>query len=197
MYIPKQHGTLICYKCSVVVVPQKFARSSKLHETLHRITVSGTVRFLPILESSWSPIRRSNCNQAYLSIRQTSSRGMRTETNRLRQRPSFEVAGFPLCSALSRPWGRCGGKSEPKISVIYFLRVEWRERVGFNSQTGRCAAVFSLTRTHTALSDRRRTAMTSRSSSRLWGRMAGSCKLYHGSSGLLIAYWRNNILTNV
>ena len=66
--------------------------------SVHLITFSGTVKFLPILESSSSP--KSTGNQVYLSIKQTSSNGILTETRRLRQIPSLDVAGLPLCSAL-------------------------------------------------------------------------------------------------
>ena len=68
----------------------------------------------------------------------------------------------------------CGGKSEPNISVMYFLRVECIERVGLISQTGRCAAVFSLTKTHTPLSALLLTATKSLSSNFLWGLIAGN-----------------------
>ena len=68
----------------------------------------------------------------------------------------------------------CGGKSEPNISVMYFLRVECIERVGLISQTGRCAAVFSLTKTHTPLSALLLTATKSLSSNLLWGLIAGN-----------------------
>ena len=66
--------------------------------SVHLITFSGTVKFLPILESSSSP--KSIGNQVYLSIKHTSSNGILTETRRLRQIPSLDVAGLPLCSAL-------------------------------------------------------------------------------------------------
>ena len=47
----------------------------------------------------------------------------------------------------------CAGISAPNISVRYFLRVEWIERIGLIWQTGRCAAVFSETRTCIRLFD--------------------------------------------
>ena len=62
------------------------------------------------------------------------------------------------------------------MSVMYFLSVEWRERVGLISQTGRCAVVFSLTSTCTALFVFLRTSVTRRRNSFGCGRMAGSCK---------------------
>ena len=60
--------------------------------------LSGTVKFFPILESSSSP--KSIGNHVYLSIKHTSSNGILTDTRRLKQIPSFDVAGLPLCSAL-------------------------------------------------------------------------------------------------
>ena len=47
----------------------------------------------------------------------------------------------------------CAGISAPNISVRYFLRVEWIERMGLIWQTGRWAAVFSETRTCIRLFD--------------------------------------------
>ena len=44
-----------------------------------------------------------------------------------------------------------GGKSLPNISIMYFFRVEWIDRVGLISHTGKCAAVFSETKTLTRL----------------------------------------------
>ena len=66
--------------------------------TFYLIMLSGTVRFFPILESSSSP--KSIGNHVYLSIKHTSSNGILTDTRRLKQIPSFDVAGLPLCSAL-------------------------------------------------------------------------------------------------
>ena len=52
----------------------------------------------------------------------------------MRQTPSFEVAGLPLCSALSSPCGRWGGNSWTppfdsglNISAMYRLRVAWTD----------------------------------------------------------------------
>ena len=47
----------------------------------------------------------------------------------------------------------CAGISAPNISVRYFLRVEWIERMGLIWQTGRWAAVFSETSTCIRLFD--------------------------------------------
>ena len=143
----------------------------------------GTVKFFPILESSSSP--KSTGNHVYLSIKHTSSSGILTETRRLRQIPSLDVAGLPLCSALKRPWGRCGGRSDPNISVMYFLSVECMERVGLISQMGRCAAVFSLTKIQTPLSALLRTATKSLRSNLLWGLIAGNWKYQ-----IKVSFWK-------
>ena len=65
---------------------------------VYLITFSGTVKFFPILDSSSSP--NSIGNQEYLSIKHTSSNGILTDTRRLRQIPSLDVDGLPLCSTL-------------------------------------------------------------------------------------------------
>jgi len=67
------------------------------------ITTIGTVMFLLSLASTSSPKTRSNSTQEYLSIKQTVSRGALTDTSKVRQQPSLEWTGFPLCSTLSRP----------------------------------------------------------------------------------------------
>ena len=43
--------------------------------------------------------------------------------------------------------GLVRGDPGPNISVMYFFKVECTEQTGFISHTGRCAAVFSETRT--------------------------------------------------
>ena len=153
--------------------------------------------FLPSRPRISSPRDLSSSSQAYLSIRTTSSKGTRTEMSKDKQQPSFECAGLPLCSTLSKPWGLkrrrrsqllqlcnqmahcidylCGGKSFPNISIMYFLRVEWSERFGLISQTGKWAEVFSETRTLTRLFSFFRMTIMSRRRSLWWGRMAGNC----------------------
>ena len=78
--------------------------------TFYLITLSGTVRFFPILDNSSSP--KSIGSHVYLSIKQTSSNGILTDTRRLRQTPSLDVAGLPLCSALQR-W-----KSKNEFNIV-------------------------------------------------------------------------------
>ena len=75
----------------------------------------------------------------------------------------------------------CWGISAPKISVKYFFSVEWMERAGLISQTGRCAPTFSDTSTCTRLLDFLRMRMTALSRRRLWGRRAGRMAGCHGS----------------
>ncbi len=67
------------------------------------MTARGTVRFRPSRLRMASPRFRSSSSQAYLSMRTTSSRGHRTEMSNVKQHPSFECAGFPLCSILKSP----------------------------------------------------------------------------------------------
>ena len=140
------------------------------------MTAKGTVKFFPNRYKRSSPNALSTSSQEYLSIRQMVSSGARTETRRVKQHPSLDWTGFPLCSALRRPCGRCGGRSDPKISVMYFLSVEWRLLVGLISQTGKWAAVFSETRTWTPLVAFFRTTTTRRNNNRLCGRIAGNWK---------------------
>ena len=133
---------------------------------VHLMTMSGMVRFFPSLAMSCSPMAPSDTSlHEYLSIRQASSSGARTDTSRVRQHPSLEASGRPECSTESSPCGRCGGRSAPKISVRKRRRVEWSDRAGFSSQTGRCAAVRSDTSTWVPELDRRRATTTRRRSS--------------------------------
>ena len=73
------------------------------------------------------------------------------------------------------------------MSVMYFLSVEWRERVGLTSQTGRCAVVFSLTSTCTPFVVFLRTSVTRRRNSFGCGRMAGNC---NSAGSYKLAYYR-------
>ena len=106
-------------------------------------------------------------------MRATSSKGILTDTRRVRLNPSpFSGSGREQCPSANTPWGRCDGRSAPNISciistwwqhqfierlmmemytVMNFFRVACKLLPGWISQMGRWAPVFSDTKTWTWL----------------------------------------------
>lgn len=94
--------------------PKKIILYSRL---AYRITFKGTVIFLPTLAIRDSPVALESSTQEHLSIKGTSSNGFLMGTSKERHKPSLlPLETSERNSTPSTPWGRWGGRSEPKIS---------------------------------------------------------------------------------